>query len=224
MTPRLFSNWFAGLCAIALHAILACILMITGPVTPPVREPWPDGSTFAVDLIDSTGGGFSQPSIVPPRESAVETLRRHLAAATTDPAPLSDRRASSLSDILGESARAAEPGPDAPVASRGGNPGDQASIARRLGDPSRPCWRIPARPLPVRMRILLAADGSLVGSPTPIRPARGTNNAAAERDAMRAMAGCAPYVAAAPGRYRAVELDFSRRVDIAVPAGFVEVR
>ncbi|MDO8297679.1 MAG: hypothetical protein Q7T19_14710 [Caulobacter sp.] len=198
--------------------------MITGPAALPVREPEPDGPTFAVDLIDSTGGGSSKPSLVPSRESAVEALRRRLTAAATDQAPLFDRRASSLSDILGESAGAAEPGPAAPVASRGGNPGDQASIARRLGDPSRPCWRIPARPLPVRMRILLAADGSLAGSPTPIRPAHGTNNAAAERDAMRAMAGCAPYVAAAPGRYRAIDLDFSRRVDIAVPAGFVEVR
>jgi len=66
--------------------------------------------------------------------------------------------------------------------------------------------------------------GAVIGPPTILRASGSAPAPELEREALRAMAGCAPYVAAPPGRYRSVELDFSRQGDIAVPGEMIEVR
>jgi len=84
--------------------------------------------------------------------------------------------------------------------------------------------RLPRRPIPVRVRVLLNGNGGLVGAPKILRPDGAAPNVNAETEALRAMAGCAPYVAASPGLYQVVDLDFSQRVDIAAPRGTLELR
>jgi hypothetical protein len=81
--------------------------------------------------------------------------------------------------------------------------------------------------VPVKISIILDHQGGMIGAPTIVRPRNVKMDAArqaAETTALRAMAGCAPYVlASVGGRYRVMELDFSKDRNWVTEAGMADV-
>lgn len=107
-----------------------------------------------------------------------------------------------------------------------GDLGVQASLPRqgRAGD--GPCWSRPAQPLPVRMMVVVNERGMVIGMPQIIRgSARGAPQSEAEVQAMRALAGCAPFSAApGAGTFTSYEFDFSKTRDWIRTVSVREVR
>lgn len=216
----------AVLCAVLVHALLLLTLLEVGAPAPLTLVRESEGPVFAVSLVSATGASSSPRLSTELRSTPLEGLRRRLAGGAGESTAVEERRPpASLAELFGEATGpAATPTTAGPPRSRGGDSRDQASVGRPSDGGSAPCWRLPHRPIPVRVRILLNDDGDLVGAPRILRPGGAAPDTDAETQALRAMAGCAPYVAAPPGRYRVVDLDFSRRSDIATPGGTMELR
>ena len=157
-----------------------------------------------------------------------------------------ERRAQprSLSDIFGER-DAPRSGPAAPETSamtsqmaasgRSGDPGAQVSLAANRGlrtglapgGQIPPCWRRTERPVPVKMIIVIDDQGAMVGRPRIVREGAMRPDQARiadEAEAMRAIAGCAPFsLATSPGMYRSLQLDFAAGASWTTFGGMVRV-
>lgn len=218
-----WKRWGAVFAAAAIHAALYGVIVATGAPSLKTLPLPPEGEAISVNLV-----GFSAPSSAgggsPAAASELDSLQHRLAQGDGGAGAPSESARGSLSDLLGPPARDGPRGAGTGVI-RGGDARDQISLVGRGGPrvplpEGQPCWRKPAAPLPVVMQVLLDDRDRLVGRPRLLRGGGG----AAEEQAWRALAGCAPYVAAAPGRYRAFELDFARAAGWITPAGAIEVR
>lgn len=230
VSPRQLSRRFGPvLAAVGLHLALfvAALVDVANPATS--EPPPPEAKAVSVSLFSMNSDVSAASADISGPASAVDALQQRLASAEGGSTPSLDAPAArgSLDELFGPMASGA-PSPargaaEAAGSARAGDPRDQVSLVRPgglRGSGDGPCWRRPERPLPVVMQVMLDEAGGVIGRPRVLRKA----SPAAEAQAWRAMAGCAPYVAVTAGRYRALELDFAGGRDWVRPAGFVDVR
>jgi hypothetical protein len=170
----------------------------------------------------ASSGAASEPSFDLPREPEPQ---------------LNPVRRAALSDLWGPASPTPPAGGSGRVGALGisggsvGDPGALVSLPRAdlgqlmSGGKLAPCWRAPARPIGVTVTLVLDARGGVIGAPR----ITGAGGSAASGEALtlaeQALAGCAPYgVAAQPGLYETMILDFSSPTVLARPGSPVRMR
>lgn len=211
--PGRIPSWVA---AALLHAAPLLLLLSAAPLQP-AKQSGTFGQTVSVTLV-SASAGRPQSGASPRAQTALSALADRLADPAL-PSSSNFRRGAdgaSLSDLMGP----ASSGAPSPTASRGpltssDDPFSRAFVSYRGDDPAkadalearaRTCTKSLGEPL--RVLVILNAEGRLLGRPKPV--------AAADRDPaglekiILAVERCAPYVkAATPGAPRSYEIQIN---------------